>query len=60
MKWSVGQSVVCGTRTEPKYIKNAENVELEKALFLWFTQMSNTHAEVTAYSVEFTVCVALS
>jgi hypothetical protein len=33
-KWSVGQSVICGARTEPKRMRNAENIEMEKALFL--------------------------
>ncbi|XP_043929608.1 tigger transposable element-derived protein 6-like [Protopterus annectens] len=46
-KWSVGQSVVCGARTEPKRMRNAENVEMGKALFLWFTKMRGKHAVVT-------------
>ena len=46
-KWFVGQSYVCGPRTEPKRMRSARNEEMEKALFLWFTQMRGKHAVIT-------------
>lgn len=46
-KWTVEKCVVGGARSEPKRMRNAENVELEKALFLWFTQMRCKHAVLT-------------
>ena len=46
-KWFVGQSDVCGPRTEPKRMRSARNEEMEKALFLWFTQMRGKHAVIT-------------
>lgn len=41
-----GQSVVYGARTESIHLRSAENVELEKTLFLWFAQMRGKHTVV--------------
>lgn len=46
-KWSVGPSIAYSSKTEPKRIRNPENVEMEKALFLWFTQMRGKHVVIT-------------
>lgn len=46
-KWSVEVGDSLGPRTKAKRLRHCKNEDMEKALYLWFTQMRGRHVVIT-------------
>jgi len=46
-KWSVEVGDSLGPRSATKRLRHCKNAEMEKALYLWFTQMRGRHVVIT-------------